>query len=174
MKANNLKTTLYSKPTDSHLYLNHTSNHPKHVLKNLPKGQFIRIRRICSKKSVYFRNSKILSKFFLKRGYSEKAVQTAIDEVALIERKELLYERQRVSKEAQTIFVADWHHLLSKIPIFLKQNFHIIENDPELGNIFKNRPMVAFRRTKTIRNYVVKNDMNKEKKPVGAKKMWKV
>ena len=173
MKANNLKTTLYSKLTDSHLYLNHTSNHPKHVLKNLPKGQFIRIRRICSEKSVYFRNSKISSKFFLKPGYSEKAVQTAIDEVALIERKELLHERQRVSKEAQTIIAADWHPLLSKIPIFLKQNFHIIENDPELGNIFKNRPMVAFRRTKTIRNYVVKNDMNKEKKPVGAKKCGK-
>ena len=140
----------------------------------MPKGQFIGIRRICSEKSEYFRNSKILSKFFLKRGYSEKAVQTAIDEVALIERKELLHERQRVSKEAQTIFVADWHHLLSKIPIFLKQNFHIIENDPELGNIFKNRPMVAFRRTKTILNYIVKNDMNKEKKPVGAKNVESV
>ena len=33
--------------------------------------------------------------------------------------------------------------------------------------------MVAFRRTKTIRNYVVKNDLFKEKKPVGAEKCGK-
>ena len=51
LKANKLITSLYSKPTDSHLYLNYSSNHPKHVLKNLPKGQFIRIRRIRSEKS---------------------------------------------------------------------------------------------------------------------------
>ncbi len=47
-----LKTNLYSKPTDAFLYLNTTSSHPKHVIKNIPKGQFIRIRRICSEKDI--------------------------------------------------------------------------------------------------------------------------
>ena len=31
-----LTTSLYSKPTDAHMYLNTTSNHPKHVVRNIP------------------------------------------------------------------------------------------------------------------------------------------
>ena len=37
IKDNKLDTTLYSKPTDAHLYLNTASNHPKHVVRNLPR-----------------------------------------------------------------------------------------------------------------------------------------
>ena len=43
-----IATTVYSKPTDSHLYLNVHSCHPEHVIKNIPKSQFLRLRRICS------------------------------------------------------------------------------------------------------------------------------
>lgn len=39
VKLNNglLDTDLYTKPTDDFLYLNSSSNHPKHVKSNLPK-----------------------------------------------------------------------------------------------------------------------------------------
>ena len=47
-----LRTTLFIKHTDSYFYLNNSSCHPAHVLKNIPKGQFIRFQRICSQKSV--------------------------------------------------------------------------------------------------------------------------
>ena len=173
LKGNLLSTTLFSKPTDSHLYLNHASNHPKHVLKNLPKGQFIRIRRICSEKAEYFRNSKVLSDFFVKRGYSGRAVQAAINEVALLNRKDLLVDRESPTKDPQTIFVADWHPVLNTLPTVLKRNFHIVENDPVLSNIFRTKPLVAFRRPRTIRNYVVKNDIRRERKLAGAKKCGK-
>ena len=43
-----LYTTVFSKPTNSHLYLNPTSSHPVHLIKNIPKGQLTRLRRICS------------------------------------------------------------------------------------------------------------------------------
>ena len=53
LKHGKLSTTLFTKPTDSHFYLNTLSCHPSHVLKNIPKGQFIRLRRMCSRKSDY-------------------------------------------------------------------------------------------------------------------------
>ena len=49
LKHGKLKATLFTKPTDSHFYPNTSSCHPSHVLKNKPKGQFIRLRRICSR-----------------------------------------------------------------------------------------------------------------------------
>ena len=39
--------TLFAKPTDSHFYLNISSCNPSHILKNIPKRQFIRLQRIC-------------------------------------------------------------------------------------------------------------------------------
>ena len=41
LKNGKLRTTLFTKPTHSHLYLNTSSCHPSYVLKITPKGQFI-------------------------------------------------------------------------------------------------------------------------------------
>ena len=70
-----LRTTLFTKPTDSQFYLNTSSCHPSYVLKNIPKGQFIRLRRICSRKSDYLLNSEILCKKFIERGFHEKELK---------------------------------------------------------------------------------------------------
>ena len=45
LKHGKLRRALSSKPTDSHFYLNTSSCHPSYVLTNIPKGQFIRLRR---------------------------------------------------------------------------------------------------------------------------------
>ena len=75
LKHGKLRTTLFTKPTDSHFYLNTSSCHPSHVLKNMPKGQFIRLRRIFSRKYNYLLNSEILCKKFVERGYNEKELK---------------------------------------------------------------------------------------------------
>ena len=72
LKHGKLRTTLFTKSTDSHFCLNTSSCHPSYVLKNIPKGQFIRFRRICSRKSDYLLNSEILYKKFIERGFHEK------------------------------------------------------------------------------------------------------
>ena len=40
-----LKTELYNKAINTNMYLDSSSCHPPHIIKNIPKGQFIRIRR---------------------------------------------------------------------------------------------------------------------------------
>ena len=39
-----ITTSLYVKPTDSANYLHFESSHPKHCIRGIPYGQFIRIR----------------------------------------------------------------------------------------------------------------------------------
>ena len=51
LKHGKLITTLFNKATDSHFYLNTSSCHPSHILKNMPKGQFIPLRHICLQES---------------------------------------------------------------------------------------------------------------------------
>ena len=72
LKHKKLRTTLFTKPADSHFCLNTTSCHSSHVLKNIPKGQFIRLRRIFLEKSNYLFNSKIMCKKFIERDFNGK------------------------------------------------------------------------------------------------------
>ena len=43
-----ISTDLYTKPTDTHQYLQATSCHPNHTKKGIPYSQALRILRICS------------------------------------------------------------------------------------------------------------------------------
>ena len=54
-----------------------------------------------------------------------------------MDRNELLQDQTRKNKEPQTILVSTWHTKLSAILSILKNNFHLISNDPEFSNIFK-------------------------------------
>ena len=159
-----LETTLYSKPTDAHMYLNTSSNHPKHVIKNIPKGQFIRIRRICSNLDEYKRNSAKLSEFLVKRGYNQKSLKSAICEVTALERKDLLLDKERPKKDPQMIFVSEWHPSLSKLPTILKKHYHLLQSDQNLSKVFPDPPSVAFRRPKSIRNHLIRGDILPTKK----------
>ena len=51
--AHNLHTTIYHKPTDKHIYVHKTSQHPHTVKKAIPYGLGIRAKRICSTDEEY-------------------------------------------------------------------------------------------------------------------------
>ena len=87
ISGNTIKTSLYSKPTDAYLYLNSKSSHPHHVVKNIPKGQFIRVRRICSDVGDYDLRAKMMKENFISRGYEEKHHCRTIEEVRKMIRK---------------------------------------------------------------------------------------
>ena len=45
-----LSTKLFSKPTDRPGYIHNKSYHPKSQLRNIPYGQTLRVKRICTEK----------------------------------------------------------------------------------------------------------------------------
>ena len=90
-----------------------------------------------------------------------------------MKREDLLQDKSKEKKDPNIIFVSEWHPMLRMIPSILKQNFHIIENDPVLKKIFPTKPLVAYRRPKNIRNHVVRNNMVKKEKKSGSSKCGK-
>ena len=62
-------TTLYEKPTDTHLYLHYESAHHSPCHEKGPYGQFLRIRRICSKNEDFIDNGIKMIEHYMKRGY---------------------------------------------------------------------------------------------------------
>lgn len=159
-----IQTSLFSKKTDAHLYLTTKSCHPTHVIKNIPKGQLIRVRRICSEEEDFDRNAKLVIQFFKSRGYIDRHLRRSLQEVKNIPRKELLGVNKKTNsrQDPNSILVCTWHPNLSKLTSTLNKNYEILDNDPSLRTIFVERPIVAFRRKKNLANLLCKNDVRKK------------
>ena len=54
-----LFTTVFSKPKNAHIYFNPKSCHSEHMIRNISKLQFLRLRKICSDTSGYIKKSNI-------------------------------------------------------------------------------------------------------------------
>ena len=67
-----IKTKLYVKPTDRIRYLHKMSDHPRHVKEGIAKGQFRRLRRICSDNEDYWKYGKQVEEKLVSRGYGKQ------------------------------------------------------------------------------------------------------
>ena len=85
-----LITSVYSKPTDSHLYLSQQSNHPRHMIDNIPKSQFLRLRRICSDTSDFMDQCNRYMEYFVNRGYDKTKLIRSAKEISQKSREEIL------------------------------------------------------------------------------------
>ena len=94
-----MRTTLFSKPPDCHFYLNISSCHPSHVLKNIIEWQFIGLQCICSEKLDYIFNSKIICNNFVDHGFLEKELRNSIKQVPEMDRNTLLQNRNEENKD---------------------------------------------------------------------------
>ena len=88
--------------------------------------------------------------------------ERSIKEVSRITRDELLRETIKVKQDPQTIFVCDWHPNLSRLSTSLKKHFHLLQNDRKAKSIFTSTPMVAYRRTRTLKNILVKSKLSED------------
>jgi hypothetical protein len=70
-----LYTTLYSKPTDTQDYLEFSSCHPEHCKLGGPKGQMIRLRRICTRDEDFESNLDRLCESYRRRNYPDKILR---------------------------------------------------------------------------------------------------
>ena len=85
-----IKFNLYIKPTNNGMYLLPYSNHPNHIVNNIPYSLFTRIKRICSNFVDYLYFSFKTSLSLVKRKYDFNLVCSVANKVNKIERNSLL------------------------------------------------------------------------------------
>ena len=73
-----LMTTVYSKPTGSHLYLHSVSCHKPSSI-NGTQGAVLRLRRICSTTGEYQNKARECSSDFVSREHNPKTVKSTFD-----------------------------------------------------------------------------------------------
>ena len=137
---------LYSKPTDSHKYLNTSTEHPEHVTRSIPYSVGLRIRRNCSDRNVgdkTFTDKLVEYKgYLLDSGYNSQQIDKQFLKVDQIPRKKLLKGRQSKKQTRQEDRDMKINFVVSHDPTFpdirktINRHYHIPEGDEQCGRLF--------------------------------------
>jgi hypothetical protein len=147
-----IETDVYSKPTDSHLYLPPSSSHPYSCINSIPYSVALRIKRNCSNNVFLENRTNEYKGYLIKQGYNSKIVNNQFDKVLSLDRSSLLKVKKKPKFSNVIPLVTDFNTNLPNISNILKRNLHILESTDLLKNIFGGKRIVtAYRRPKNLK-----------------------
>ena len=152
---NSLETEMYTKPTDTHQYLLPFS--PYH--QKLPRSLALRIRRVCSTSAYFDKHAAQLTTYLILRQYKEKRVRRVINEVKAIPRETLLAPSSQNSTNRIPFVTNYCPQQLSRFNSVFRKYECILKSDEHLNKVFPEKPVVAYRRTPTLRDILVKSNL---------------
>ena len=159
--SDQVQTTVYSKPTDSHSYLLFNSFHPKHLLTSIPFSQFLRLRRICSDEANFISLCDQYKSYFLNRGYPSRLLDRAISKAHSRNRHELLFSSRPRNNDKVLPLVVTHSPLSESLSNKSTSLFKdIISQDNITSPIFPNPPVKSFRKPSSLRNLLVRSDIS--------------
>ena len=155
--GNRLFTTVYSKPTDSHLYLQADSCHQKATIKGIQKGVSLRLRRICSTLEEYDAKSKEYSAYLVARGHDPLSVSAAF---ASTRAKSVAEARRKVTREVfnRVVFPTKFNPRGPNVRAIVKKHSHLLTKSNTAGKIFPNGVMVAYKREQNLKELLTRAD----------------
>ena len=137
-------TTLYEKPTDTHLFFHYTSSHHEPCKIKGPYGQYLCLRRICSKDEDFRYNSKGLTEFYIKRGYQIKSLTKHFNRANKYKQDDLLDIKPRETTET-LVLVTNYNPQNPDIKNLIMRNCNIISNSQDCGHLFPKPPILGYR-----------------------------
>ena len=168
-------TDLYKKSTDRNQYLLTSSCHPSHVCDNIPFSLALRIVRICSTIVAREKRFSELKEMLLSREYSAGIINAAIERARNIQRSEALKTVFRPKTTDRPVLSIQYHPMLPSISKIIQKHYRTMTLDPHMKEIFPSVPLIAYRRQKNLREYLIrakvpKNTSRPKRKLPGMKK----
>ena len=126
-------TSIYTKPTDSHNYINYNSCH-----QNRAEMAFLRIRRICSDEDDFVAKSRTMAYHFNLADYPDSLIQSSFERAYLQERDLLLEPKpDKIDSDEDRLFLITTHH-----PTYRRVNNIVNKNMELLDKSSSTRPIL--------------------------------
>ena len=151
-----LDVRTYFKPTETFQYTNFRSCYPPGVTKGFIKGEALRLLRTNSSRTTFEENIRNFATRLKDRGYPAATVEKHLSEVKFSERETSLTNRNRTAQKKILPFVTQYHPALPNLKEILMGKWHLIQNQPQLRNIFKEPPILSYRKGKSLKDILVK------------------
>ena len=165
-----IHTDLFRKPTDKPRALLPSSAHPNHISTNIIYGAAFRLLRICDSENIFeTRLSELKNNFLIPRNYNSKLIESQFKKVRELpgnnysdRRKLALAKTQKGLKTDRVIGVFNFNPLLPKISSVINKHFRSMVNEnPELKEVFPQPPMAALRQGPNLRKLLCKSKLPK-------------
>lgn len=155
------------KPTSGNSYLHYKSCHHPAWKRNIPAGQFNRLRRNCTKKEDYLLQGSLLVKRFEEKGYPQSIINEAFDRYEVpISNKDTSSSSTNINSTSVR-FVTTYNDKYKKVVSIIKKHFNILKLDQRLAPVLPPVPQVTFKRARTVKNIIAPSKVQKlNKKPI--------
>ena len=144
-----LDVRTHYKPTETLQYTNYDSCHPAGVKKGFVKEEALRLLRTNSSKVMFEENIKNFRTRLTSRGYPNNLVEKILSEVKFAERKNALTQKKILP------FVTQFHPSLPCLKNILTEKWHLIQNQPLLREIYKEPPLISYRKGRSLKDMLV-------------------
>ena len=159
-------TDLYTKPTDSHNYLNYQSAHPIHLKRSLPYSQLLRLRRICTHTKDFLKHSGMILFHFDRRGYPRDLLQKALDKALSKSREDLLPDRVHTTTNQPNqpfVLTTQYSPHYTALQETVRKNWDLLTRSSTTKRLAETKIVTGYRRPKNIRDILVKAKISAKK-----------
>ena len=156
IREGKIKFDLYKKPTDRNQYLLTSSCHPAHCVENIPFSLALRIVRICTDMSTRDIRHQELKIMLIEREYPENMVDTALRKAKAIPRSTALKKVVAHKQSKRPIFATFYDPRLPNLQQIQLKHWRSMTQDPYLKEVFPEPPLMAFKRQKNIKDFLVR------------------
>ena len=143
------------KPTETFQYTHFSSCHAPGVAKGFIKGEALRPLGTDSSKALFEENINNFKSRLSDRGYPKNVVEKTLIEVKFEERKYALQEKQKVRKNILP-FVTQYNPSVPNLKKVLMSKWHIIEKQPLLREVFREPPIISYKRGRSLKDILVR------------------
>ena len=90
------------------------------------------------------------------RDYPARIVEKHLTEIKFSDREMLRAQKNKTAPKKILPFVTQYHPALPNLKDTLMGKWHLIENQPQLREIFKELPIISYRTGKSLKDILVK------------------
>ena len=115
----------------------------------------LRLLRTNSSKLIFEEKITNFKAHLLQRGYPEDLINTTLSEVNFKDRKLALQQKPKTNQRILP-FVTQYQPSVPNLKQILMKNWHLIEQQPLLSEIYKKPPLVSYKRGRSLKDILVR------------------
>ena len=108
-----------------------------------------------SSEETFVENIRIFKLRLRTRGYPNNLIDKTLSQVKFSHRKKALKDNTRVQKEILP-FVTQYNPSVTNLKHILMEKWHLIESQPKLKEMFKEPPIISYKRGISLRDILVR------------------
>lgn len=155
-----IETKSFFKVTDRNSYIPTSSCHHRPWLDNIPRGQYMRMRRNCTRDVDFETQSDRLSAMFSDKGYGNEFLKKERDKVRHLNREDLLRDRIGTRDDddnGSTSVILDYNLQSKEVEKIINKYWDVLKQDVHLRDTLPNKPNIVYKRAPSLRDKLVHN-----------------